>query len=132
MGMYTKLILFGVDLKPDTPPLVLSTLEKMVQGLPTPLEEPMELPEHGLFLTWRWRFMLCSHSTLSTLEDRHLTVQCYIKNYESEIELFLDWIAPYVWEWGFAGYTQYEESNDPLLVYFGDEWEGGLIRKSVR
>ena len=46
-----------------------------------------------------------------------LNVRCNLKNYYSEIELFLDWLCPYMETEGFIGYMRYEECDDPVLIY---------------
>lgn len=38
-----------------------------------------------------------------------------LKNYDSEIEEFLDWLEPYIGTEGFIGYMRYEEWEDPTL-----------------
>ena len=128
MGMYTELVL-GVDLKRDTPEIVIRTLKKMLSMKD---EEEIELPDHELFKlsTGRWTFMLRCDSyyfagtTNSEMHCDHITkrhelsVRCNLKNYEREIELFLDWIKPYVEDRGFAGYKRYEECDEPELIYF--------------
>ena len=40
-----------------------------------------------------------------------------IKNYESEVEKFIDWVKPFVFGSGFMGYHLYEENETPTLVY---------------
>jgi hypothetical protein len=50
----------------------------------------------------------------------HLNVRSNLKNYDSEIENFLDFISPYVETDGFIGYMRYEESDEPALIYIKD------------
>lgn len=49
-----------------------------------------------------------------------LSVVCDLKNYEAEIEWFLDWIAPHVKTTDLAGYVRYEEHVSPELIWFRD------------
>lgn len=89
MGMYTELHL-NVELKRDVPESVLAVLRHMVaddEG------EPPALPDHPLFATERWRYMLQfdsyyfpadTHSTLRLDDISHtwyLCVRCNLKNY---------------------------------------------------
>lgn len=125
MGMYTELVM-GIQLKRNAPDDVIEMLNCMVLGV----EKPDIVPTHDLFKTNRWNWMFSSSSyyfdgdTHSTLRfDKIcnvyvLTVRCDLKNYDSEVEKFLDWIAPYSDTCGFVGYTRYEEDDDPKLIYF--------------
>lgn len=121
MGMYTELVL-GVRLKEKLP-----VLEYMLRLT----EEKPDLPNHALFQTERWNFMLRSDSYYFQGSTQHLyqyddiakqyefNVRCNLKNYGDEIKMFLDWIGPYVEpDDGCAGYFRYEEDDDPTLIYF--------------
>ena len=126
MGMYTELNI-GVNLREDTPQNVIDILTHMLNDYHC--EETPELPKHPLFETGRWRFMLCSdsyyfdgHTDSSMLQDRiskeyELNVRTNLKNYDGEIEKFMDFICPYLKTYGFLGYTRYEEADDPRLIY---------------
>lgn len=134
MGMYTELVM-AVQLKKNTPEDVIETLKYMVGDI----DYLATVPIHDLFETARWRSMLRSNSyyfdgdTLSTMRyddisrAYHLTIRCNLKNYDSEIEKFLDWIAPYSCTTGFVGYGRYEEAESPTLIYFdkGAVYYGG-------
>lgn len=127
MGMYTELVL-GVDLKEETPYEIVRLIRLMVED--DSEKETYDIPNHELFETSRWRHMLHSGShyfpgiTTTKLvsypysEHKSLSIRCNFKNYDSEIEHFLDWIAPYVEDYGFAGYMRYETDNEPQLIYF--------------
>jgi len=125
MGMYTELVL-AVELKADTPQDVIDTLMGMVQGYGINSNQ-----DHLLFSTDRWQRMLNSGSAYFAGKPHselvydyygciNLTIRTNLKNYDGEIEHFLDWIKPYVYERGFAGYKRYEECSEPTLIYFGD------------
>lgn len=130
MGMYTEFVM-AAKLKKDTPKTVIDILEFMMRDREDP---PIDLPDHPLFQTERWGIMLCcdsayfagdTHSMLSKRKydfgvEYTLTIRCNLKNYDSEIEWFLDWISPYIDSTydGFIGYMLYEEYDDPTLIYF--------------
>ena len=40
-----------------------------------------------------------------TLEDNHLTIRTYLKDYANTIDEFLDWLSPYVIHESIEGYT---------------------------
>lgn len=127
MGMYTELVC-ALELKQDTPDLVINTLKYMVGTL----GELEETPTHELFETDRWDFMLRGDSyyfegvTNSNLykdtlipqrPTYYLTIRCNFKNYDGEIEKFIDWITPYSHSTGFIGYKRFEGDKDPALIY---------------
>lgn len=128
MGMYTELH-FNVELKEDTPAEVIELLGKMVKGEVSP--HLNKLPSHPLFAAARWQWMLRSDSyyfnadTNSTLRfDKipnayYLCIRCNVKNYDNEIEKFVDWIKPYVnaYEGDFLGFSRYKETEEPTLIY---------------
>jgi hypothetical protein len=127
--MYTELHL-NVELKRDTPDEVIGVLRAMVDG--RAMVDDITGPDHPLFSTQRWRSMLRIDSaffpadTRSTLrydnfsKSFFLCIRCNLKNYDGEIEHFIDWISPYVEDEGFAGYSRYEEADDPTLIYIKD------------
>jgi hypothetical protein len=126
MGMYTELH-FNSELRKDVPQDVLDALHYMVGRV----EAEPTLPDHPLFLSSRWRsVLLCdsyyfdadTHSTLrfdETAGAYYLCIRSNLKNYEGEIEKFIDWIRPYLAkEQGeFLGFSRYEETEDPTLIY---------------
>lgn len=128
MGMYTELH-FNAELKDDVPEDVMDTLRFMV-GLES--EPPLNTPDHPLFSTYRWDFMLeCDSyyfpaSTRSELvyaepnDDYYLCIRCNLKNYDKEIQKFIDWITPYVdsAEGECLGYYRYEECDQPTIIYY--------------
>lgn len=58
-------------------------------------------------------------------------MRVFLKNYNSEIEEFLDWLEPYIETNDFIGYMKYEEFEDPTLIYncFGSD---KIIFKKMR
>lgn len=133
MGMYTELVL-GVELTSE--PTVIDTLRLMLDN---DAENKVVTIDHPLFSTSRWAYMLLCDSyyfdgqTDSKLvydalsKSYYLNVRCNLKNYDNEIELFLDWLCPYIKTEGFLGYSQYEGNNNPILIYK----ENGEIRRRL-
>lgn len=125
MGMYTELVL-AAKIKPDN---------KVIQTLNYMLGETEYLPvweNEPLFLTERFHYMLRCDSfyfdgqTDSKLfvdnlyKDKpmyYLNVRCNFKNYDMEINKFLEWLCPYIETDGFLGYERYEEFENPTLIY---------------
>ena len=127
MGMYTELH-FNAELKQDTPEEVIAILDGMVSAKE---HTSGTLPSHPLFDTPRWEYMLrCdsyyfdadTHSTLrydDITKSYYLCIRCNLKNYDGEIEKFIDWIKPYCDKYpgDFLGFYRYEETETPTLVY---------------
>lgn len=133
MGMYTALVL-DARLKDDTPQGVIDVLQRMISGTEVS-SDPRSLPDHGLFGDTRWSWMLRGSSAYFPLEREPslrapfyyshghsdtpvlLSVGFSIKNYDNEIELFIDWLTPYVYE--AIGWTMYEENEAPTPIVIG-------------
>lgn len=116
MGMYTALVL-DATLRNDTPREAIDVLKYMID--PIPDAEP-PLPNHELFSTPRWLYMLNSESAYFPIDRapiltppgtyvQHytLSVGLSMKSYDREIDKFIDWLTPYIVE--ALGYTMYEE-----------------------
>ena len=126
MGMYTELNI-GVNLNKNTPDKVIKILNYMLEGNNN--NDEINVINHPLFSTDRWRWMLVSDSYYfdsrtdsSMTKDSiskcyELNVRCNLKNYDNEISLFLNFIQPYLDTNGFIGYTRYEECENPTLIY---------------
>lgn len=127
MGMYTVFHL-DVRLRDDMPEDILTWLEHMLNGSGT---YSHALPDHPLFQTTRWDYMLCSDNAYASCVHqltRHeffgirLCVQSSFKNYDNEIDKFLDWLAPYVdpdsSDDTFVGYARYEEYTYPDVILY--------------
>jgi len=124
--MYTELH-FNAELKQDVPKEVIKILQYMIGDIITPVERP----QHELFQTYRWDSMLVSdsyyfdadtHSTLRFDEigkSHYLCIRCNVKNYDNEIEHFIDWIKPYLEKYKneFLGFYRYEENSNPTLIF---------------
>lgn len=127
MGMYTKLHC-NIKIKKGATECI--EILKYMLGEKEKID--FEIPNHDLFKAEnsRWEFMLkcCSEyftgTNNSKLIDNNynyvLHCDCDLKDYENEIELFLDWISQYSdyndW-YEFVGYEIYEEDKVPTLIY---------------
>ena len=124
MGMYTELVL-AVEFRSDAPAYVSDMLKIMIDDRGVP--ETILLPDHPLFKTDRWTYMLRCDSACFPGESyvkldesgmfTELTLRCNLKNYGSEIEWFLDFIKPYLKTDGYLGYMRYELYDHPTLIY---------------
>jgi len=124
MGMYTELVL-STRIKND--PEVVEVLKCMC-GLS---EQPATLPDHPLFACHRWRMLFTCSSYYFVPRSMQLFEfdnigQCWVlitradlKNYDDEIEKFLDWINPHldVEVDEMIGYSRYEETREPTIHY---------------
>ncbi len=125
MGMYTE-IYVNVDLKENTPKEVINILKSMCYESDDSLLE-------GKPARWGYLFSsgsfytpntCCAELTFNQISKQwSLLGKGDIKNYEGEIEEFFSWIMPYVdgREGDFIGYSRYEESQQPTLVYLTEE-----------
>lgn len=126
MGMYTE-IHFNSEMRDDIPTEVVGVLKYMVGEI----DMPKVLPEHDFFQCGRWAMLFrCdsyyfdadTHSELrwdEISESYYLCVRSNLKNYDSEIEKFIDWIDPYLAKYSgdFLGFYRYEETEVPTLIY---------------
>lgn len=135
MGMYTE-INVCFDLYEDTSKEVVDVLHSLIDGT----DEPTVLPQHEFFDCDRWHMVACCDSYYfdgstnskmifdSISKNWKINIRANLKNYDSELAKFLDWLAPYIETSGFIGYTRYEEYEDPTLVYIE---EGRVVFKAV-
>ena len=130
MSMYTE-IYVKVVLKEDVNINVIDVLKYML-GMDNIELEDLILPNHSLFTTNNWHYMLRSGSYYhvpyvvslfeynNISENYYLVVRSDFKNYQGEVEKFFDWISPHVEKDGdktFIGYSLYEEDDEPKLYY---------------
>ncbi|MCK5639784.1 MAG: hypothetical protein KAJ19_03265, partial [Gammaproteobacteria bacterium] len=105
MGSYTELI-FGAELKRETPKQVIDTLQEMIDGLDISCPPDHlffttpDLRVQSLFRCSSYYFGVNKPNISFRFDDiRHawvVSTRANLKNYEHEIELFLDWIKPYI------------------------------------
>lgn len=126
MGMYTELI-FGVRLKSNTPETVIKSLKYMIGET---RERPKDFPLPDGRCEWLFRgssyyFGVCEPISKMWKDDVSgeyvVSTRSNIKNYEGEIETFLEWIKPYI-ESGSGGRDMYaiviyEEQSEPTVYY---------------
>lgn len=129
MGMYTELH-FNAELRKDTPSEVIELLRWMART-GTDLKRRPETPEHPFFACPRWPVLFTmdsyyfdadTHSTLrydDIAERYYLCVRSNLKNYDDEIEKFIDWIDLWLAKepGDFLGFYRYEETEHPTLIY---------------
>jgi hypothetical protein len=121
MGMYTELVM-NFELKNSTSKEVVDILSFLFNDS----ERPDILPDHEFFKCDTWDFIGngCSHYftpfSLSRFKGGHISTRSDLKNYDREIEKFIDWVMPYIkaCEGDFLGYSRYEEDREPTLIFF--------------
>ena len=122
MGMYTELVLV-TQIKDD--PEVVKVIKHLIGE-----EECETFPAHKFFKCPRFDMVMnCSSYYFVPLAIQHfeydtisknwsLITRADLKNYNDEIELFCDWIDPYldcsIGE--MFGYSRYEEDEDPIIL----------------
>lgn len=127
MGMYTELNI-NVNLCENMPQDICDTLKAMLAN-DSNFVVPASIANHPLFKSNRWRWMLVSTSCYfdgltrsafcfsNVLLEWQLTIRCNLKNYDGEIEKFLDLLSPYISTEDFLGYMRYEEDIMPTLIF---------------
>ena len=129
MGMYTELI-FGAELKKDTPNQVIESLKYMLGEIE---EKPSDFPLpkgrcEWLFQGGSYDFAISNSVNkmwFDTLGDQwKISTRFNIKNYNNEIETFLEWIKPYISQGSgnrdFYAIVTYEEDSEPTIYYLRD------------
>ena len=124
MGMYTE-INVCFDLLKNTPKDIVDILHYLIEGT----DAPFILPGHKFFKCDRWNMVArCDSyyfdgSTNSKMvfdnisKTWKINIRANLKNYNCELEEFLDWLKLYIKTKGFIGYMRYEEWKDPTLIY---------------
>ena len=111
MGMYTNFALkFSIDKNHLDYDHILSVLAHMV-GVDH--RTPKSMPDHAFFSTSRWDIMAKGRKSFIDNLDYMSWVDIMLigefKNYDGEIDLFIDWISPYIYDC-LVGYSNYEGS----------------------
>ena len=128
MGMYTELI-FGAELKKETPNEVIEALKYMLGEVK---EKPNNFPLpdgrcEWLFQGGSYYFAINESVNKMWLDEIdncwHISTRSNIKNYEDEIETFLEWIKPHI-DSGSGDRDMYAitiyESGEPVLYFLDD------------
>jgi len=129
MGMYTELI-FGAELKKDTPDGVINALKYMIGEIE---EKPLDFPLPDGRCEWLFRggsyyFAVSdpvSKMWLDGIDKRwHISTRSNIKNYDGEIDTFIEWIRPYI-KHGSGSRNMfaikiYEEQSEPTIYYLDE------------
>jgi hypothetical protein len=127
--MYTELI-FGASLKRDTPNDVIDALKYMlgeIESKPTNFPLPDGRCE-WLFRGSSYYFAVnepVNKMWFDNIDERcHISTRSNIKNYENEIETFLEWIKPYISEGSgcrnMYAIVIYETQDEPTVYYLHD------------
>lgn len=127
MGMYTEINvcfdLFKATSKESKK--VVNILHSLIDNV----EMPTVLPKHDFFKCDSWKMVACGNSyyfdgsTNSKMiydiisKTWKINIRANLKNYDFEIEKFLNWLAPYIKTNGFIGYIRNEDCSDLTLVY---------------
>ena len=134
MGMYTE-ILLTCDLVEDTRKDIVNWLSAMIDynsiledvGEKAPNEMTSTRFRNGLlggsYYFYGQPMMEFDYDDIS--KTHHLTVLTNIKNYENDIERFINMLTPYIkaWEGDMLGYVRYEEDRLPTVMM----WNGNEI-----
>lgn len=127
MGMYTELI-FGARLKKDTPENVINTLQYMtgkISDRPSDIAfEYSRNPLRGGSYYFGITNPVCDMTFDDVSNQWQISTRSNIKNYESDIEKFLEWIKPYISQGSgareFYAIVTYEEEDTPKIYYLYD------------
>lgn len=123
MGMYTELDL-KVAIKDN--PVVVDVLKDIATGESSSIRGRLS---HPFFRTERcdmvgWGGSAYFDSQSHTQFKYNAIANCWflttcfnLKNYDSEIEKFLDWLCPYILSEGYIGTYWYEEQEEPMRIY---------------
>lgn len=120
MGMYTELVL-KCRIKREIPAKEKAVLEYLFAWK----EKPSALPDHPFFKTTHWDAIGRSNSfyhvpqAFSCFDGEYLFTRSDLKNYENEIDLFLDFINPYITHDTdhFLGWVWYESNEKPTYIF---------------
>lgn len=125
MGMYTELVL-KCRIKESAPDSVKAVINHLFCGA----DDPETLPAHPFFGLTRWNCIggmssfyhhpavVNSVPKFDFTDSNYIFSRSDIKNYDGEIESFIDWIKPYLEneEGECIGWSWYEEELQPTLI----------------
>jgi hypothetical protein len=117
MGIYTDLI-FGAELKKETPKQVINAL-KYILGELQDKPNDFPLPEGRCEYVLQGPYYYFGFDKIS--RSWKISSRSSIKNYENEIEVFLEWIKPYIengsWAKDIYAIVILEEGFKPTIYY---------------
>jgi|TARA_R110000782_G_scaffold144735_1_gene237574 hypothetical protein len=126
MGMYTELI-FGAELKSDTPIDVINTLKYLVGDIDIP-SNLLYTEDRNPLMGGSYYFGVNTSVTkmyFDGISDAWvLSSRANIKNYGNEIETFLEWIKPFISQGSgnreMYAIVIYEDQEIPSIYYLND------------
>jgi hypothetical protein len=126
MGTYTELVL-KCTIKYDRPEIVHNVLNFLFNENQL---HPSHLPEHEFFKRKSWEAIGRSNSyyhcprSLNFYDGKCLFSRSDFKNYHDEIDLFLDWVKPYLSNppGNFIGWAFGEGMKEPNFLYNDGYW----------
>jgi len=136
--MYTELI-FGASFKKNTPQNVIDTIRYLAGDLEEEPEGYLWEEDRNVLVNGSYYFAV-SDPVIKMWQDEItdqwiLSARSNLKNYENEIEKFLELVKP--WIDSGSGYndmyaiTMYEEDNEPKIYYLNKEELQICRRKSI-
>lgn len=115
MGMYTEFSI-KIKLREDVPEDVKNLMSKFFNSGSLVLENRELYPAtHSFWSTPRYDWF-----SYGEYVHPNLSISVDLKNYDNEIEKFLDWISPYV-ESANEGVRRYEEDWEDTIIVFDVE-----------
>ena len=126
MGMYTELI-FGAELKSDTPIDVINTLKYLVGDIDIP-SNLLYTEDRNPLMGGSYYFGVNTSVTKMYFDEISdawvLSSRANIKNYGNEIETFLEWIKPFIDKGSgnreMYAVVIYEDQEIPSIYYLND------------
>lgn len=126
MGMYTELI-FGARLKKQTPQTIIDALTELVDGSYDGVNGVINLGRNPL-RGGSYYFGVCAPVSKIWMDEITgqyvISTRGNIKNYDNDIEIFLEWIKPFIdsgsGESEMYAIVTYEESK-PILYFLHDD-----------
>ncbi len=120
MGMYTELFVEG-RLKDKAPQDVVRIINGLFNHGEIDADLTAPLPDHTFFRCGRWQQITVCNSfyhvpvsiSVFDAETRSFVSRADLKNYNDEIEHFLNWIEPYCDD--LRGWHWYEEADYPTI-----------------
>lgn len=127
MGTYTELVL-KCSIKDDRPQIVHEVLTFLF-GKDS--EQPTDLPDHPFFKKRGWEavgrsgsYYHCPAPT-NFYDGKYLFSRSDFKNYDDEIDSFLEWLKPYLSNapGKFIGWIFCEQVKEPIFIYNDGHWD---------